>query len=239
MQQGPVSFAWAIAFWPFLAHAAFAEPMPFFSDRQPFIALDQPAPGTAAQASLFVDRAESGLFAPWPEARATPLPRALSGSAQRVARQIRDLIGQAEAGRAGYDAVQWGATIKPLARPTAMTLAEIDQWIRDTPGQPHAIGRYQFIPKTLRWLVQRLGLPSDTRFTAQVQDRLADLLLADAGLEDVLRGEIDRITFMRNLARIWAGFPLPNGQSYYEGFAGNKATMSWRRFADRLDRILS
>lgn len=192
-----------------------------------------------ARASLFVGRAETGLFAPWPEARAAPLPASLSRQARGVARQIRDLIGQAEAGRAGYDAVQWGARIKPPARPTAMTLAEIDRWILDTPGQPHAIGRYQFIPRTLSWLVQRLGLPPETQFTPEVQDRLADLLLADAGLDAVIRGEIERIVFKRNLARIWAGFPLPNGKSYYEGFAGNKATMSWQRFADRLDRILS
>jgi len=72
-----------------------------------------------------------------------------------------------------------------------------------------------------------------------VQELLANLLLAEAGLDQVLRGEIDRITFKRNLARIWAGFPLPNGKSYYQGFAGNKATMSWQRFAKKLDRILS
>ena len=37
-----------------------------------------------------------------------------------------------------------------------MTLDEIFAWIAATPGQPHAIGRYQFIPDTLRMLVNRL-----------------------------------------------------------------------------------
>jgi hypothetical protein len=239
MRQSFFVFPLAATVWFGLAVCAMAEPPAFLTGRQPFISLGQGAGGEASRASLFVDRAETGLFAPWPEARAAPLPAALSRSAQGVARQIRDVIAQAEAGRAGYDAVQWGARIKPPARPTEMTLAQIDEWIRDTPGQPHAIGRYQFIPKTLRWLVQRLNLPQNTQFTPEVQDRLADLLLADAGLEAVLSGEIDRISFKRNLARIWAGLPLPNGKSYYEGVAGNKATMSWRRFADRLDRILS
>jgi hypothetical protein len=35
---------------------------------------------------------------------------------------------------------------------------------------------------------------------------------------------------MKNLARIWAGLPLPSGRSYYAGYAGNKATMSYARF---------
>ena len=239
MRQDVSGIFWVVALWLALGSGVWAEGLSLFDNRQPFISIDRKAPVATARASLFVDRAETGLFAPWPEARSSPLPATLSRKARRAAREIRDLIGQAEAGRAGYNAVQWGARIKPPVPPTAMTLAEIDRWIRDTPGQPHAIGRYQFIPRTLRWLVQRLGLPPETQFTPEVQDRLADLLLADAGLEAVLRGEIDRITFKRNLARIWAGFPLPNGKSYYEGFAGNKATMSWQRFAERLDRILS
>jgi hypothetical protein len=212
---------------------------PLWGDRGPFIGLGAQAQTGSTRASLFVGRDEAGLFAPWPELRAAPLPPEFSNKAARVAFEIRNLIADAEAGPEGYDAVQWGARIRPPAPPTMLTLAQIDQWIRDTPRQPHAIGRYQFIPKTLRWLVQRLDLPPETQFTPAVQDRLADLLLADAGLEAVLTGEIDRRSFKRNLARIWAGFPLPDGQSYYEGFAGNKATMSWRHFAAEVDRILS
>jgi len=120
-----------------------------------------------------------------------------------------------------------------------MTLAQINTWIENTPGQPHAIGRYQFIPKTLRWLVVRLDLPPDTQFTPKVQDQLANLLLADAGIEQVLTGDIEKRAFMRNLARIWAGFPLPDGKSHYEGFAGNTATMSWQKFETHMIRILS
>jgi hypothetical protein len=42
---------------------------------------------------------------------------------------------------------------------------------------------------------------------------------------------------MGRLARIWAGLPLPNGRSYYEGHAGNRATMSWDAFEDGVARI--
>ena len=221
---------------PSLARADLA---PLMSNREPLFQLGQSAARSHGSASLFADRAEHGLFAPWPEARAVPLPGPLSPSGLRAASRIRGLIAEAEAGPDGYDAVQWGARIRPPARPTSLTLGQIDGWIRATPGQPHAIGRYQFIPKTLRWLVARLDLPPETRFTPAVQDELANLLLADAGLDAALKGEIDRATFMRNLARIWAGFPLPNGRSYYDGYAGDKATMSWRAFEARINRILS
>ncbi len=200
------------------------------ASRQPMFALGAAPTTQSTRASLF-SGVGVGLMA--------PPPATLSADGKKVAKQIRDLIAAAEAGPAGYDAVQHGARVKPGKPPTAMTLAQIDRWTRDTPGQPHAIGRYQFIPKTLRWLTARLNLPPETRFTAAVQDRLADLLLEDAGLEAVLRGEMSQRRFMRNLARTWAGFPLPNGQSYYEGFAGNMATMSWQRFKGQIGQILS
>ena len=151
--------------------------------------------------------------------------------------RLLSLIAQAEAGRDGYDAVQHGARVKPAKRPTDMTLAEIDAWTRATPGQPHAIGRYQFIPKTLRRLVALNGIPATARFTPEVQDRLARTLLEDAGIEDFRAGDLPRQAFMLNLARIWAGLPTHTGRSYYHGHAGNAATMSYATFAREMAMI--
>lgn len=196
--------------------------------------------------SLFIGQTEGGMFAPYPvRVRAFPTPTnvmqvssapvgTLGGTP--VAR-LRHLIAQAEAGRAGYDAVQHGARIKPPANPTDMTIAEIYQWIDDTPRQPHAIGRYQFIPPTLRRLVADLGVPTSARFTPEVQDALADLLFLEAGYAQFSRGAMAREDFMHNLAKIWAGLPLPNGESYYDGHAGNKATLTWAYFNGEMARI--
>lgn len=150
---------------------------------------------------------------------------------------LRDLIAEAEAGPEGYDAVQWGARIRPDKRPTAMTLGEIFTWIDATPGQPHAIGRYQFIPDTLDDLVTRMNLPPETRFDPTLQDLLADSLLDEAGLQDFLSGRMGRTAFMNEIAQIWAGFPTSSGRSYYHGYAGNKATMSLGRFRARMTAI--
>lgn len=150
---------------------------------------------------------------------------------------IRDLIQEAESRSQGYNAVQHGARIKPKSQPSQMTLAEIFTWIDQTPGQPHAIGRYQFIPDTLRRLVNKANLKPSQRFSPSVQDTLANILLAEAGLHHFRAGTLDRHDFMNNLAKIWAGLPNSSGKSHYHGYAGNKASISWARFDSVMEQI--
>lgn len=148
--------------------------------------------------------------------------------------RLKSLIALAEAGPKGYDAVHVGARTKTPKPPTQLSLGQILAWIKRTPGQPHAIGRYQFIPSTLRILIKRAGLPANTRFSPQVQDVFADLLLADAGLQKFQSGRISRKRFMNNLAKIWAGLPTSSGKSYYDGYAGNRATLTRAYFDARM-----
>ncbi|WP_425074191.1 hypothetical protein [Sagittula sp. S175] len=193
---------------------------------------------SGADASLFAGRAAASFFAPYParEGRRVALLPMRSGDGGPVA-QLRDLIASAEAGKMQYDAVQYGARIKPSKPPTQMTIAEIYQWIDDTPGQPHAIGRYQIIPKTLRGLVRKAGLDVNTRYSPQVQDQLADILLEEAGLTAMREGVMTRTAFMNNIAKIWAGLPNSSGRSHYHGYAGNAASMSWAHFEAQMARI--
>lgn len=202
----------------------------------PFIAAAPPAASVAPQGSLFAGNG-TGYFAPLPpHGRAeAAIPRALG--AQSPVAQLLSLIARVEAGAAGYDAVQHGARIRPPRAPTRMTLGEIHDWIAATPGQPHAIGRYQFIPPTLHRVTQIRGYGPDVRFTPEVQDSLALILLEDAGLRAFEAHRLPRTRFMQNLARIWAGLPLPNGRSHYEGYAGNRAAMTWAEFEGGVARI--
>ena len=184
--------------------------------------------------SLFAGTQGGSFFAPLPDRPRTEIAR-LSGSSPVA--QLLSLIAIAEAGSAGYEAVQYGTTIRPGKRPTDMTLGEIYAWIDATPGQPHAIGRYQFIPPTLREVAARRNFVPGTRFSPEVQDQLALVLLQNAGLAAFQRGEMEREQFMHNLARIWAGLPLPDGRSYYQGYAGNAASISWDTFEAGMARI--
>ena len=221
---------------------------PLLGNRVAMVSLDPPAAPEASpqRASLFAGDEGRSFFAPYPvRLRKTP-SASLATDIELVryaappgdvilqggspADRVRHLIAAAEAGRMGYDAVQYGARVKPARHPTDMTIGEIYAWIKATPGQPHAIGRYQFIPATLRRLVEIRGFDHGTRFSPQVQDALADVLLAEAGYNEVQTGRIGRRTFMNNLSKIWAGLPNSTGKSHYHGYAGNRATMSWARF---------
>lgn len=153
--------------------------------------------------------------------------------------QIRHIIGQAESRRDGYDAVQHGAKVRPSKRPTQMTIGEIYAWIDATPGQPHAIGRYQFIPKTLKRVVAEAGVPLNALFSPDVQDVLSNILLVDAGLHEFQAGKMKRHDFMNNLAKIWAGLPNSSGKSHYHGFAGNKASLTWKAFDAQMKKVRS
>lgn len=177
-------------------------------------------------ASLFADRRGTSLF--------RPLPR---GAARGAVAKLMQLIASAEAGSAQYDAVQHAARIKPGKAPTKMTLGEIYDWIARTPGQQHAIGRYQFIPATLKRLARQTGAKRGDLFSPKMQDRLAHQLLEEAGLSAMIAKEMSRTDFMNNLAKIWAGLPTSSGKSYYHGYAGNRATMTWAHFDAEMARI--
>ena len=150
---------------------------------------------------------------------------------------LRSLISAAEAGSADYDSVQHGATVKPEKLPTSMTVDEIRAWVAVTPGQNHAIGRYQFIPPTFERMASLTGLSGTEVFSADLQDRWADILLAEAGYVSFFAGDISPETFMDNVAAVWAGLPLADGTSAYEGFAGNHATVSRAAYAQSMAMI--
>jgi hypothetical protein len=224
----------ALFLWPVVAQSNFLQASLF---AQPDTTVPE---GEAAgmPGSLFSGRAAGGMFAKIQPKADTPRgSRRYSFALRPGVVGLRDLIGRAEAGRANYDAVQHGARIKTPKKPTQMTIAEIYAWIDATPGQPHAIGRYQFIPPTLRRVVAVAGVPESAYFTPKVQDALADVLFADAGIQDFLNGQMTQTRFMNNLAKIWAGFPNSSGRSHYHGYAGNYATITWDEFKSAMDRI--
>lgn len=191
--------------------------------------------------SLFAGRASGGFFEPVaprpPKRLSQTAARRMGTTAPSYVQAVRAVIGRAESAGAGYDAVQHGANRPPHKPPSQMTLGEIFAWIEATPGQPHAIGYYQFIPNTLARLVTLLDLGPEVVFTPEVQDRLADILLVEAGLYEVRHGQMTRHAFMGNLAKIWAGLPTKSGKSHYHGYAGNKATVSWAEFDRALAQV--
>ena len=118
-----------------------------------------------------------------------------------------NIIGSYESlGRGNYNAVNQGGTDEgrtPLGysgditknplwggrQLTDMTLSEIYGFQDrkglsgadfEAQGGLHAVGRYQFIGSTLRWVADQMGIPLDTKFTPQIQDQMAAWLLTNS-----------------------------------------------------------
>ncbi len=168
---------------------------------------------------------------------ASDAPKPILADTESKTKRLLGLIAIAEATHRGYDTVQLGAKVRPPAPPTSMTFGDIKKWVKATPGQPHAIGRYQFIPPTFNALQRRLRLSDNTRFSPDIQDKMAMLLLEDAGYGDFLSGQVNSDKFMDSLAAIWAGLPLKSGRSKYHGYAGNKASITRAFFANNVNAI--
>lgn len=100
------------------------------------------------------------------------------------------------------------------------------QMLRNDPRST-AIGRYQFLRRTLKALQAKHDLPSSTLFTPELQDRWAVDLLVGRGYRAWWRGAITDAEFARMLSMEWASLPDPlnGGRSHYDGDrAGNHAS---------------
>ncbi len=150
------------------------------------------------------------------------------------AKPILDVIGQAEAPK-GYNQIYGG---KEIAGLTEMTIDEVFDVqgemlaAQKTNGVPSthrssAIGRYQFISKTLRGLVNKMGVdPAKQQFTEEFQDKLAIELMKEVGYDKYISGKLTAKQFMKKLSTKWAGIPNPDtGKSHYQGVGSNKATI--------------
>ena len=92
----------------------------------------------------------------------------------------------------------------------------------------YAVGRYQFIPSTLRWAVKHSSVDELDMFTPEVQDRLMATLviLKRPAVGAYLRGDHDLLGWALNeLAKEWASIEYRNGRSFYS-VGGNRAKIS-------------
>jgi hypothetical protein len=113
--------------------------------------------------------------------------------------------------------------------------------------QVFAVGRYQFIPSTLREAVKREGLSGQEPFNAEVQDRLARYLLNQKrpAIGTFLSGRSNNLReAAQDLAREFAsvGLTYPEagrrvGQSRYAGTAGNAASISPQEAQEALKKV--
>lgn len=102
-----------------------------------------------------------------------------------------------------------------------------------------AIGRYQFLRRTLQALQTKQKLPNSTLFTPELQDKLAVDLLVGRGYKAWWRGSLDDEEFAHMLSMEWASLPDPfnAGRSHYDGDrVGNHASTSLKNVYNMLKR---
>jgi peptidoglycan hydrolase-like protein with peptidoglycan-binding domain len=110
---------------------------------------------------------------------------------------------------------------------TSMTVGDVLNMQKDMISRGHestAVGRYQYIRKTLAGTAAQMGMDVDsTKFNEKTQDALAIQTLRTVGLESWLDGKLDDGAFLNKVARIWASVPTTSGGSYYSGVGSNRA----------------
>lgn len=153
-------------------------------------------------------------------------------------KEILNIIAKPESS-GNYDAVYPG---KRRPQILTMTLSELfrDMRRRIRTHGGSASGRYQYIYKTLRALVQQMGLdPDTTMFDQKTQDKIAIFhLKKEHNLDKFLDGQITSRKFLKKLSRTWAGLPDPStGQSYYMGLGNNKSNVKAADTLSQLDQL--
>ncbi len=146
---------------------------------------------------------------------------------------ILDFIGDKEAPK-GYNQVFGKNKEIPLDE---MTIDEVLDWqLEEIKGgtKSSAVGRYQFLRKTLLEIKDKLNISGDTKMTPEVQDDMGQYLLERRGYNRYLRGTMSKEDFANSLAKEWASLPIvtdikrgnkvvKKGSSYYAGDGLNKS----------------
>ncbi|QIG68412.1 lysozyme-like protein [Rhizobium phage RHph_TM33] len=157
-----------------------------------------------------------------------------------AAAAILTFIYRGESG-GNYDKMSAGAEKRFKKRITSMSINEVLAAF-DTDAERKALGMIssavgapQFINKTLRALVAKLGLTGKEKLDANMQDRLAYQLLRDRGYDAWVSGRINTVEFAKRLAQEWASLPvlagtknakgqnIKRGSGYYDGDGLNSA----------------
>lgn len=104
-------------------------------------------------------------------------------------------------------------------------------------GHIYAVGRYQFIPSTLRYAVQASGVDLEASFGEETQDQLLLALLKykRPAIWAYLTGVGSLNHALDALAREWASIATSGRRSYYQGVGGNGAHVTREEAAAALE----
>ena len=140
---------------------------------------------------------------------------------------LADLISKGEGNWNSVNRGRAGDTPGGIVRVAGRTFAEmtIEEVLWLQRGSVYAVGRYQFIPSTLRMAVKWAGLSWSTKFTNETQNKLFCALLKHKrpAIGEYLMGRGSLGEALVALAKEWASIEYHAGRGYYDGIGGNRA----------------
>lgn len=126
--------------------------------------------------------------------------------------------------RGNYNIVVGGQTVPELSKMTLNQVYDYQRQMVQSGKESSAVGRYQYIRKTLVDTAAQMGLdPATTVFDQKTQDAIATHTLRSIGLDKWLNEQMSDEQFLNNVAKIWAGIPTTSGISAHAGVGSNKA----------------
>ncbi len=140
-----------------------------------------------------------------------------------------DMIYKAEA-NGDPDMIYGGSPIQPPKPLTEMTVKEVrsfqDAMVR-AGSRSSAVWACQVIRTTMDGAIRSGLLDPNEKFGVEAQKRFTIGKMTERGLERFKSGQINEMTFMKNLSMEWASFPKDmSGVSYYAWDGLNKALVS-------------
>jgi len=146
----------------------------------------------------------------------------------KVLKPVLDLISKGEGDYNAINRGRAGDTPGGIQRLKGYTFENftVQQVMDMQRNELYAVGRYQFIPSTLRWAVAMSDVDPLDMFTPEVQDKLATALIMykRPAVGAYIRGNHDLEGWALNeMAKEWASIEYRNGRGYYDHIGGNRA----------------
>jgi len=200
---------------------------------------ETPAPSTGTAPSIAIPRPTPPAAPATPPVPVPVKPAPIEGEQSKinealVVSKLLDLIGRAESAGGNYNILSGGRNLSELTGMTVANVLKFQQKMLSEGYPSTAVGKYQIIQKKLQELVDSGVVKLDDVFDSTTQDRLAHILLQQRGLSEYSSGRLSLEEFAKNLAQEWAGLPMPNGQSYYQGVGNNKSNIPYQDLVNAL-----
>lgn len=183
----------------------------------------------------------TGVFRPQPIQAGVFCPNPAKAIHEKL-KPLGDLIAKGEGDYNAINRGRAGDTPGGIQGLTGMTFENytVGQVMEMQRRRLYAVGRYQFIPKTLRFAVAMSEVSELDMFTPETQDKLmaALVMFKRPSVGAYLRGGHDNLNWALNdMAKEWASIEWRNGRGFYDHVGGNRAHISRAELSEVLQKV--